>query len=93
MVAETFVDRLRAARRLRGLRAVGVDRLAGLSEGHTALLESGVRAAPAAETCAKLAAALGCTLDWLVCGIGQGPEPATVDDVPDTERSPEPEAA
>jgi transcriptional regulator with XRE-family HTH domain len=67
-----FCVRLALARSVAGLSSHDLDRLAGLAEGHTSLLENGKRK-PAGETAAKLAKALGCSTDWLLCNIGNGP--------------------
>lgn len=44
-----------------------------MTTGHTALIEAGTRSRVEAETAAKLARALGVSLDWLVSGIGPAP--------------------
>ena len=69
-----FASRLRSARSRLDISARELDRRAGLTEGHTSLMESGKRERLEAATAAKLAQALGVTLDWLVIGEGDGPE-------------------
>lgn len=66
-------DRLRSARLTAGISARELDRLARLAEGHTALLEAGKKNDVETRTVAKLARALGVTLDWLVLGEGDPP--------------------
>ena len=67
---ETFgarVKRLREERKITS--ASDLDELAGLSRGHTWLIESGERGkSPSANTARKLASALGVTLDELLEG-------------------------
>lgn len=60
--------RLKFARARLGISARELDRRADLTEGHTSLLETGTRGIEAL-TAAKLAEALGVSLDWLVRGI------------------------
>lgn len=68
-------DRLRWARLAANISARELDRLAGLAEGHTALLEAGKKNDIEMRTAKKLKSALGVTLDWLV--IGEGDPPTT----------------
>jgi transcriptional regulator with XRE-family HTH domain len=63
-----FSERLREARTRAGLSARKLDELAGITTGHTTLIESGRREAPSVETVRKLAGALNVSLDWLVNG-------------------------
>lgn len=65
-MAATMAERLREAREAQGLSARALDARAGITVGHTALIESGQRVSPAMETVRKLAVALGVSLDWLV---------------------------
>jgi transcriptional regulator with XRE-family HTH domain len=67
-----IAKRLRLARESVGISARECDRRAGLTEGHTSLVETGTRGIEA-PTAAKLAVALGVSLDWLVLGRGAGP--------------------
>lgn len=50
-----------------------LDRLAGLTEGHTSAIETGNRPNVEARTAAALARVLGVSLDWLVTGTGPTP--------------------
>ncbi len=68
-----IASRLRTARDNIGISARELDRRAGLTQGHTSLIETGERSIEAG-TAAKLATALGVSLDWLVLGRGDGPE-------------------
>lgn len=69
--------RIRQAREMAGISARELDRLAGLSENHTSLLESVVRDVRT-ETAAAIARTLGVSLDWLVLGEGKAPTERTV---------------
>jgi transcriptional regulator with XRE-family HTH domain len=60
------------------LSASELDRRAGLTRGHTSLIEAGAKGDLASSTAAKLASALGLTLDWLICGEGTVPSPEVV---------------
>lgn len=69
-----FSARLREARELvSDLSARGLDELAGLTHGHTWMIESGQRGEPELKTAAKLAKTLGVSLDWLAFGTGEAP--------------------
>lgn len=72
----TLAERLRWARERNGLMRNALDEKAGLSEGHTALIERGERENPSADTASKLAKALGVDLGWLVNG-GKKPQIAS----------------
>ncbi len=61
-----FSERLRAARRARGLSQVQLSLRAGLHAGKVSQLEHRELVHPRVETVAKLAVALGCKLDDLV---------------------------
>lgn len=63
---ESIGDRVRAAREAAHISARALDRKAGLTEGHTSLIEAGRNLEVG--TAAKLAVALGVSLDWLVFG-------------------------
>lgn len=69
--------RIREARELAGISARELDRLAGLSENHTSLLESVVRDVRA-ETAVAVARTLGVSLDWLLVGEGKAPSERSV---------------
>lgn len=75
-IPKTLAERLSAARARTGLSAKALDREAGLTEGHTTLIESGRRPNIEAGTAAKLALALDISIDWLVTGKGRGPDVA-----------------
>lgn len=70
-------SRLKAARELGGISARELDRLAGLSEGYSAMIESGARPDPGSNVSRQLAATLGLSLDWLISGIGPSPTAKT----------------
>lgn len=70
----TFAERLKWARKSAGFSTYRLDRIAGITPGHTLLIESGRRVHPRTDTAAALARALGVSLDWLI--DGQGPPPA-----------------
>jgi DNA-binding XRE family transcriptional regulator len=73
-------DRLRLAREMAGIPARELDRLAGLSEGHTANIESGRRPNIEARTASAIATVLGLSLDWLVSDAGSPPSEAAIRD-------------
>lgn len=76
---QTIGDRLAFVRGLAGVSSNHLARLAGLpASSHLRLLERGGRRNVAAATVAKLATALGVTTDWLISGIGNEPEEASV---------------
>lgn len=66
-------ERLRRAREAAGISCRELDRLAGITPGHSWSLERGARATPTSATASALARALGVSLDWLI--DGQGAEP------------------
>jgi transcriptional regulator with XRE-family HTH domain len=72
-----IADRVRIARELSGLSARRVSHLAGLAPSHVALIERGGTDV-SANTAASLAGVLGCSLDWLVRGVGRPPSRRTV---------------
>jgi len=65
---ESISSRLSHARQLAGISAKALDRLAGLTPGHTSAIENGTKLEVSAATVSKLAAALGVSIDWLVDG-------------------------
>lgn len=66
-------SRIQWARTTIGLSSRELDRLAGLGEGHTSLIETGRRKNISTETAASIARVLGVSLDWLVLGRGRNP--------------------
>ena len=75
----TLSGRLRMAREMGGLSAIGLSRLAGLpAGGHVALIESASRPNPTTSTLSKICAVLGVSMDWLVSGEGKPPKPRDV---------------
>lgn len=66
------------ARGLGELSARELDRLAGLREGHTALIEAGTRPNVEAKTAARLAGVLGLDLNWFLTGVGREPSKRAV---------------
>lgn len=68
--------RIKAARESLNISARELDRRANLREGHTSIIESRDRDIET-ETAAKIATALGVSLDWLITGTGDGPLPHT----------------
>lgn len=76
---ETLQQRLRYLRSLGAVEPNELDHLAGLrARGHVVQIEEGKSLHPRADTLAKLADALGASLDWLVRGIGRPPSKAAV---------------
>ena len=75
--SESLSVRLQRARSLSGVSARALSRLAGLAEGHVSLIEAD-RPKVEARTAAKLALALGVTMEWLVSGVGEGPSDVTI---------------
>lgn len=70
---KSISSRLRRARQRAGLSARGLDILANLGRGHTALIESGERVNLETNTLRGLVSVLGISLDWLVNGEGLEP--------------------
>lgn len=69
-----FSARVRAARNLAPhLSQRELDRLAGLTPGHTSAIEAGRRANVGIRIATEIARVLGASLDWLVRGEGEGP--------------------
>lgn len=73
---QSVASRIRTARDKQGLGARELDRLAGLKQGHTTIIESRDGDIET-ETAAKIAKALGVSLEWLVTGVGDGPSAHT----------------
>jgi len=69
----TFSTRLREAREARGLSTRELDAAAKVAIGRTWQIESGRKANVEVKTIARIASALGCSIDWLVSGVGDGP--------------------
>lgn len=76
----TFAQRLRRLRRLSELKARRVDALAGLTPGHTRLLERGLKKAPTVTTITALAPIFGASVEWLAIGAGTEPTKSTIQD-------------
>lgn len=75
---DTLAERLRFARLLtdgsnKRLSSRELDRLAGLCDGHTSLIERGVKPRIELKTAIGLAEVLGLSLDWLALGKGAAP--------------------
>lgn len=70
---DSLSSRLAHARSLSGLSAKALDRLSGLTPGHVSAIESEVKKEVGAATVAKIATALGISLDWLVSGKDPAP--------------------
>lgn len=70
---ETPWERLRWARQIAGISARELDRLAGLAEGHSSLLEAGKKKDMETRTATRIAEVLGLSLDWFVRGKGPLP--------------------
>lgn len=68
-----FADRLRALREKAGISARELDRLAGLREGHTWILEHRKDANPELKTLQALAGALGSSVGYLASEEGEPP--------------------
>jgi transcriptional regulator with XRE-family HTH domain len=72
-------ERLREARNLvEGLSAKEVDRLAGITEGHTWLIEKSKTGNAETKTLDKIARVFGFTLDYLIRGEGSSPAPEEI---------------
>ena len=65
--SESACSRVRQAREKKGIGSRELDRLAGLKEGHVAVIE-GRDGALESETALKIAKALGVSLEWLISG-------------------------
>jgi hypothetical protein len=71
-------DRLHFTRQLAGVPARELDRLAGRSEGHCAIIEGHPEVAARTDTIAAYARALGVTTDYLILGTGKAPTEKSV---------------
>ena len=84
MTASTFHERLELARKAVGISARQCDRLAGKAFGTCALLEKrahdtkGKASGVLPQTAEAFAAALGVSLPWLLLGVGNEPEWASI---------------
>ena len=70
----TIPERIAWARSCAGLTPNRLSVLAGLDRSHVRLIEGG-GARTAAETVGKIAGVLKVTTDWLISGVGVGPDP------------------
>ncbi len=68
-----LAERLRRLRTVAGIGSRELDRLAGITESHSGLIEAGRRDNPTLATLDALATALGCSVGWL--SKGEGAEP------------------
>lgn len=83
MNADTFGQRLKAARELRNMTQAVLAVRSGLSQPTISCLETGESGA-SVKSCAKLSIALDVSLDWLLTGNGRGPAlPANAPHVPE----------
>jgi len=71
-------ERVKLVREMAGLTARGLDRLVGVAEGYTSLIESGKRRNIGSDLLSSYAEKLGASLDWLISGKGAAPAKATV---------------
>jgi transcriptional regulator with XRE-family HTH domain len=69
----TLSERLGRLRSRAGLGNRELDRAAGISAGHSWLIENGQRPNPELKTITALANALGSSIGWLASGEGQEP--------------------
>jgi transcriptional regulator with XRE-family HTH domain len=77
MAVMTFGARLARARRAAGIESAReLDRRIDVAEGYTSLLESGARENPSGKVVVRYARELGVTAEWLVDGVGEGPQEA-----------------
>jgi len=67
-------ERLRTAREAKDLSQSALARAANVSLRNIWLIEHGDRADIKRDTAEKLAAVVGCSVEWLMLGIGNGPE-------------------
>jgi len=65
-----------------------LDRLAGISESHTSLLERSIGDRISARTAVAIARVLGSSLDWLLTGRGLEPTPERVKEAVSSARKP-----
>lgn len=73
-VPSPFGERLRRARKVRGLGLRALAKAAGVSHATVSLLESGRQDAIEVKAAVALARALGVTVEWLVTGDGEEPK-------------------
>lgn len=71
-----LADRVREARKRKGLSRYRLSKDAGLDPSHVQLIETGQRTRCSGETLAALAAVLDVTVDWLLGAGPLEPEPA-----------------
>lgn len=69
----TSGQRLRAAREAAGISAKELDRLAGITEGHSSTIEKSETGNAESKTLDRVAAVLGLSLDYLIRGDGKPP--------------------
>lgn len=74
-----FGRRLLKLRREAELSARELDRLAGLTPGHTRMIELGQVRSATTETASRIARVLGTSIDWLEAGIGCAPSRERLD--------------
>jgi transcriptional regulator with XRE-family HTH domain len=79
--------RIHRLREKAGISARDLDRLAGITEGHTSLIEAVLGEQVSAQTLAPIARVLGTTLDWLVTGEGAEPSREAVRSAVDSARA------
>lgn len=78
MRVDSISARVRLARDLVGLSARELDRLAGLAEGHSSIIEASAKKSLSTQTAQALARVLGLSLDWLIAGDGKPPSERAV---------------
>ena len=71
--ATTLASRVAHVRGLAGIPARHLDRLAGLTPGHTSAIERSKKIDVGAATLSGIASALGVSIDWIVRGSGKVP--------------------
>lgn len=74
MAGRTLQTRLQQARKAKEMSTRALDAAAGLTPGHVWQIEAGRKPRIEAETAARLAEVLGVTIDWLIRGVGDGPQ-------------------
>jgi transcriptional regulator with XRE-family HTH domain len=75
---KTLCARLFYLRSLTPLGPTQLAKLAGLGDAHVTYIERGDREHISAETALSLAEVLGCSVEWLVRGVGEPPPADTV---------------
>lgn len=76
---DTLGTRLKRTRERAGLTATELSQLAGLKNAsHVGMIERGARPGISATTAVGLAQALGCSVAWLVLGVGNEPDNDTI---------------